>query len=96
MHLVEPTDFEILEVMYAGGGKRNTAANVSHLLDKDRAYVNTRFPALADHGLLEKIGPARNSGLYEITEKGDLVVEHQQKYRDDENDFEAFIEERTP
>lgn len=95
MHLVEPTDFQILEVMSVDGGKRNTAANVSHLLDKDRAYVNTRFPALADYGLVEKIGPAPNSGLYEITEKGDLLVEHQQKYRNGEIDFETLIDERT-
>lgn len=92
MKLALPTDLEILEAL--SNGKRNTAANLSYELDKDRSYINTRLPVLADYGLLERVGPAPNSGLYEITEKGGLVAEHGEKYEDGDVDFDAFIEDR--
>jgi DNA-binding PadR family transcriptional regulator len=50
------------------------AANLAIELDKDRAYVNTRLPQLEAYGLLERVGPAPKSGLYEITPKGKEVV----------------------
>ncbi|MFB6093834.1 MAG: ArsR family transcriptional regulator [Halanaeroarchaeum sp.] len=90
MKLARPTDVEILEAL--ADGRRNTAANLAYHLDKDRSYINTRLPILADYGLLERVGPAPNSGLYEITERGELVVEHQDRI--DDEDFEAFLEER--
>lgn len=92
MKLALPTDLEILEAL--DDGKRNTAANLSYLIDKDRSYINTRLPILADYGLVERVGPAPNSGLYEITMKGSLVVEHRERYERGEGDFDAFIEER--
>jgi hypothetical protein len=49
---------------------------------------------LADFGLLERVGPATNSGLYAITKKGEVVAEHQDVYEDDSTDFEAFIQDR--
>ena len=93
MKLAVPTDFEILEAL--SDGKRNTAANLSYILDKDRSYINTRLPVLADYGLVDRIGPAPNSGLYEITEKGHVVIEHQDKYREEDVDFDALIEEHV-
>lgn len=93
MKLARPTDIEILEAL--ADGRRNTAANLAYHLDKDRSYINTRLPVLTDYDLLDRVGPAPNSGLYEITEKGKLVVEHQDKLDDDSIDFDAFIEERV-
>ena len=91
MKLARPTDIEILDAL--ADGRRNTAANLAYHLDKDRSYINTRLPVLTDYGLLDRVGPAPNSGLYEITEKGTLVVEHQDKLDDETVDFDAFIEE---
>ena len=90
MKLARPTDLEILEEL--ADGRRNTAANLAYHLDKNRSYINTRLPVLADYGLLQRVGPAPNSGLYEITEKGKLVLEHQERL--DDEDFDAFIDEQ--
>ncbi|MFB6266309.1 MAG: ArsR family transcriptional regulator [Halodesulfurarchaeum sp.] len=92
MKLAVPTDFEILEAL--SDRKRNTAANLSYILDKDRSYINTRLPVLADYGLVERIGPAPNSGLYEITEKGLVVVESREKYRSEDVDFDSYVEKQ--
>ncbi len=93
MKLASPTDFDVLEAL--SDGKRNTAANIAIEIDRDRAYINTRLPLLEDHGLLERIGPSPNSGLYEITEKGRAVVEHREAYHDDDIDFEALVESKS-
>ena len=90
MKLAVPTDFEILEAL--SDGKRNTAANLSYILDKDRSYINTRLPVLADYGLVERIGPAPNSGLYEITERGLVVLDLEESYREEDVDFDALVE----
>lgn len=92
MRLTEPTDFEILEILADGG--RNTAANISVALDKDRGYTNTRLPHLADYGLVKRIGPAPKSGLYEITPKGRIVLEFIDQYGDPEVDFDELIAEQ--
>jgi len=90
MKLAEPTDFEILNTLDERG--RNTAQNISLILDKDRGYVNTRLPHLAEYGLVERVGPAANSGLYEITEKGSLVLEHRDEYGESREEFLERIE----
>lgn len=90
MKLAVPTDFEILDAL--SDGKRNNAVNLSHDLDKNRAYINTRLPVLADYGLVERVGPAPNSGLYEITEKGQVALEHRDAYERGEEDFEDVVE----
>nr|WP_233745317.1 hypothetical protein [Halobacterium bonnevillei] len=59
MKLAVPTDFEILDAL--ADGKRNNAVNLSYILDKNRAYINTRLPVLADYALVERVGPAPNS-----------------------------------
>lgn len=92
MRLTAPTDFEILKAL--SDGKRNNASNLSHILDKNRSYINTRLPVLADYGLVERVGPAPNSGLYVITEKGEVVGELEEEYAADDVDFDALVEER--
>jgi hypothetical protein len=90
MRLVVPTDFELLEALAEGG--RNNAANLSYELDRDRSYINTRLPVLADYGLVTRIGPAPNSGLYEITERGERALDHRDLYERDEAAFESRLD----
>lgn len=90
MKLTSPTDFEILDSL--SDGRRNVASNLAYRLDKDRAYLNTRLPILSDYGLVERIGPAPSSGLYEITGLGELAVEHREQYKKEKSDFETFLE----
>jgi predicted transcriptional regulator len=91
MKLVDPTDFEILKTLQGG---RNVATNVAAELDQDRAYMNTRMPQLHDHGLVDKIGPAANSGLYELTDRGRTAIACQEQYGYvDPNRFEAIVDE---
>jgi len=89
MKLVRPTDFEILEAL--SDGKRNTAANIAYHLDKKRGYVNTRLPVLADYDLIDRIGPAPNSGLYEITDRGLAALSHREQY-DTADNFDALVD----
>jgi len=91
MKLVQPTDFDILAALNEHG--RNVAANLALHLDRDRAYVNTRLPELADRGLLKKIGPAPNTGLYEITASGQRAVTHREQYESAE--FDALVRGKT-
>ncbi|MCO8265806.1 ArsR family transcriptional regulator [Haloferax prahovense] len=90
MKLAVPTDFDILEAL--SDRRRNTAVNLSYILDKNRSYINTRLPILADYGLLARVGPAPNSGLYEITDKGLVVIDNRDQYRTDGVDFDALVE----
>ena len=90
MKLASPTDFDILDAL--SDGKRNTAANLAIEIDRDRAYINTRLPILADYGLIERIGPAPNSGLYEITDRGRAAIRHRDAYHDDDSDFESLVD----
>lgn len=68
MPLVEPTDYRILA--YLAGGERNNAVNIAVALDLNRPYVNTRLRTLSAEGYLRRVGPAEQSGLYEITDEG--------------------------
>lgn len=92
MRLVTPTDFEVLEAL--SDGKRNVAANISQELNKDRGYVNSRMVMLKDYRLVDKIGPAANSGLYSITNKGLFVVHNQELYQQDQEEFAAIVSDR--
>lgn len=89
MRLVYPTDFEILNEL--SDGKRNTAANLAIELDRNRAYLNSRLPVLADYGLVKQIGPAKKSGLYEITERGQIALDYEDEYRQGDVDLEEVI-----
>lgn len=89
MRLTTPTDFDILEAL--SDGKRNNAANISRELDRNRSYINTRMPVLADYGLLTHVGPAERSGIYAITAKGRRALENREAYRDDQARFEEAV-----
>jgi len=92
MRLVQPTDFEILDAL--SDGRRNTAANIAHLIDRNRSYINTRLPILADYGLLKRVGPAPSSGLYEILPRGRAALQHRDAYNNPDVDFEALLEDQ--
>jgi len=89
--LRQPTDFLILEALHAYG--RNVAPNLAHITGKSRKNVNNRLPVLEDYGLVEKIGPAERSGLYEITDRGGVVLQCRDEY-DSSADFEGLVERR--
>ena len=91
MRLVEPTDFDVLGVLEDG---RNVAPNIAVELGRDRPYINTRLPHLHDQGVVDRIGPANNSGLYALTERGQTVLAHRSQYAElDPQAFERLIEE---
>lgn len=93
MKLRRPTDFLILQELYAHG--RNVATNLAELTGKSRKNLNTRLPVLADYGLVEKVGPAETSGLYEITPLGRRALRYADRYGD-VTDFEALIRSPPP
>jgi len=88
VRLVQPTDFLILEALDEHG--RNVAPNLEHHTGKSRKNINNRLPVLEDYGLVEKVGPAENSGLYEITERGRVATQYRDEYNDVE-DFDEFL-----
>ena len=90
MKLRRPTDFLILEALEAHG--RNVATNLEYHVGKSRKNINTRLPVLTDYGLVEKIGPAEHSGLYEISREGRIALMYRDQY-DEVQDFEALIED---
>ena len=89
MKLSVPTDFDILEAL--SDGRRNSAANLAYILGRDRSYINTRLPLLADYRLLARVGPAPRSGLYGITEKGRVALDCRNAYRRTDEDFDALL-----
>jgi len=89
MRLRRPTDFLILEALQAHG--RNVATNLADHTGKSRKNINSRLPVLADYGLVDKIGPADRSGLYELTKKGKVALMYQDKY-DEVDDFGELVE----
>ena len=93
MRLVQPTDFDILAAL--SDGKRNTAANIAHIIDRNRAYINTRLPILADYDLVDRVGPAPNSGLYVITQRGRAALDHREQYGEPDVDFAALLDKAT-
>lgn len=91
MKLRRPTDFLILQGLHSHG--RNVATNLAELTGKSRKNLNTRLPVLADYGLVEKVGPAETSGLYEITPLGRRALRYADRY-DEVDDFEALLRSR--
>jgi DNA-binding MarR family transcriptional regulator len=90
LYLVEPTDFEILAYLAEKG--RNNAVNIATALDHNRQYMNARLHTLASHDCVVRIGPAENSGLYEITEKGEGALACRAANSDPDAEFEAAVE----
>lgn len=89
MKLVQPTDFEILDVL--SDGRRNNAVNIAEMLNQERGYMNTRLPQLAEYGLIKTVGPAENSGLYVITKKGEQALQHREEYEHNSAQFESVL-----
>lgn len=89
-------DFGILSA-YADG-KRDVPVNVAEKIDQKRNYVNTRYSRMRDYGLLTRVGPSDNSGLYAITPKGAAALKLKDQYRDPsvtDQEFEEVVEERA-
>ena len=89
MRLSAPTEFDILKKLEDG---RNVPGNLAVELDKSRGYVRSQLPKLADYGLVEKIGPLENSGLYELTEKGRLAYQNRERYQQSPQEFEGWLD----
>lgn len=79
MQLTRSIDFTLLKALEDG---RNLAVNLSIEIGLDCARTNTRLSYLEDHGLVKKIGPTKDLGLYELTARGKAAI----KYRDVYND----------
>ena len=88
MSLRQPTDLLILEALEETG--RNVATNLAHHTNKSRQNINTRLPVLSDYGLVQKVGPADRSGLYEITSLGKRALRYREQYDENEN-FEDLL-----
>lgn len=86
--ILRPADFSILDELQGG---RNVGANLSDTLDVSRPYVTERLSQLADYGLVRRVGPNENVGLYEITDLGRAALAHKEEYGEVDN-FEALIE----
>lgn len=78
MKLVMPTSFQVLRVL--NDRKRQTAPNLAEILEKDSRYMNNQLNDLAGQGLVRRVGPSENSKMFEITEKGQVAVEHAEEY----------------
>jgi len=87
---LRPLDFSLLKELLKG---RNVGGNLHMTLDVTRPYVNERLGIMADYGLVNRVGPNDNVGLYEITDKGRITLEHKDLY-EEIDDFDAFIKER--
>jgi predicted transcriptional regulator len=84
------TDFMILDKLREG---RNTAANLAVELDRNRKYINSQMGYLLDYELVEKVGPLEDSGLYELTDEGQVAVEHRELYEEDPEEFDQIVSE---
>lgn len=89
MDLKHPQDFLILEALHSYG--RNVAPNIARTADLEIETVEARLQHLADVTLVSKIGPADESGLYEITERGRIGLRLRDEYLETE-DFAAAID----
>ena len=63
-------------IQFLGSGPRSRPLQIAH--------VNTRLPHLADRGLVENVGPAEWSGLYELTERGEAALYYRDVYGEKE------------
>jgi DNA-binding PadR family transcriptional regulator len=94
VRLKQPTDFDILEAM--SDGRRDVGVNIAEKLGRDRGYINTRLPDLRDYGLLTKVGPAPNSGVYEITPEGLAALALRDRYDElGRDEFEDLVDDRA-
>jgi hypothetical protein len=71
-------DFDLLGALDEHG--RNVARNLAQITEYDRDRINDRLSNLSRTPVLEHIGPAERSGLYEITEEGQRLLEYRDQY----------------
>ena len=87
--LLRPLDFALLDELTEG---RNVGANLHVLVDASSPYTLERLSQLADYGLVRRVGPNENVGLYEITPLGEAALAHREEYGE-VDDFDALIED---
>jgi len=85
MLLQLPTDRLLLEELQNG---RNLGANLAENIDRHRKTVTKRLNQLEDYGLVDNIG----RGVYEITPRGEIALEHIDEYERDSDRLEEIIE----
>lgn len=73
------TDARILEILREG---RNVSRNISDRLDQHPNYVSKRLSKLADEGIVTRVG-AETVGLYELSERGERVLERHVALREE-------------
>lgn len=88
--LTRPVDFKILDAL--SDGRRDLGANIAIRIDEGRGYVNTRLPDLKGDRLVERVGPADNTGLYQISERGVAALVLRDSY-DDGPEWEQAIDD---
>lgn len=91
--LTLPTDEAILSTL--ADGKRQTPKSLGSILDQDRGYMSKRLRALEDFGYVQD--PIEDidgrSGMYEITDRGQVAAERIDAYVHDHHDwFDAITE----
>lgn len=88
MLLQRPTDELILEELQGG---RNLGANIADEIDRHKKTVTKRLNQLDDYGLVTNIG----RGVYEITEAGQVALDHIDEYERNSDQLEQIIAERV-
>lgn len=85
MRLQLPTDKLLLQELQKG---RNLGANLAEDIDRHQKTVTKRLRQLEDYGAVRNIG----HGVYELTEKGQVIYDHVDQYGKVE-DFDALVEQ---
>lgn len=78
-----------MEALHSYG--RNVAPNIATIADLETDLVIDRLEVLSDVELVSMIGPADESGLFEITERGRIALRLRDQYGE-VPDFEALID----
>jgi Mn-dependent DtxR family transcriptional regulator len=86
MLLQLPSDELILEDLSDVG--RDLGANIADRIERHRKTVARRLRQLDDYGAVEEIG----RGVYEITPKGEVMLEHIDEYGVEDVDFDELVE----
>lgn len=89
MRLTLPTDRMILEELKNG---RNVAVNIAAEIDRSPGFLNRRLPELEGHYLVRSVGPADDTGLYELTSRGEAVLRLVDDYSR-EREFERRVDD---
>lgn len=92
MELTQPEDFRILEALHSYG--RNVGPNIATIADLETDFVIDRLGVLSDLELVSMIGPADESGLFEITDRGRVALRLRDEYGTVE-DFETLIDQHA-